>query len=90
MLKRLIPNGTERSYTVQEIWDAHAHVFRALGAEGILKNPRVINQFKMMANEIGQPLKIVIPHSSRFQPGNGWPLIVTDPKSGRQTAIRIQ
>jgi hypothetical protein len=80
-LKRLIPHGAEGVATVQEIWDAHVHVLRSLGAHKTIYNQasRMAQDFALLASELGQPFSRRLPSPRQFRTGQGWPQFVQQP-----------
>lgn len=72
----LIPKGAESFATVQEVWDAHVHVLRTLGADPTIYGSRLARDFELMARELGQPFSRRIPTPDSMLHSNGFPRFV--------------
>src|SRR5215813_11475928 len=89
MVRQLIPNGTEALFSVQEVWDAHVHVLKSLGADPSLYVGRLAQDFELMANELGEQFAARVPSPDIFLRENGWPLAFQDP-DGSWSVIRTR
>jgi hypothetical protein len=89
-LRQLIPNGSEGLFTVQEIWDAHVHVLKSLGADPSMFG-RLADDFTLMAAELGKGQRFTarIPSADVFLHENGWPRLFQNP-DGSWTATRTR
>jgi hypothetical protein len=79
MLSDLIPNGREAEFSIQQIWDAHAFVLKALGADesSVIFAQRLKDSFRMMARARKQfPPIFRIPPSEFFRPEKNWPVLI--------------
>lgn len=81
MLRELIPSESEAFFTVQEIWDAHVHVLKSLGTHTSLygEGSRLVENFELMAKELGQTFTWRIPSPDLFLHANGWPRVFRNP-----------
>ncbi|MCA8969981.1 MAG: hypothetical protein KDC95_09370 [Planctomycetes bacterium] len=88
LLKELIPHGSEAFWTVQQIWDAHAHVFRQLRVDKSIVEA-MKTDFRLLAQNLGQTLNTRLPAVSRMRHGSGWPRMYKNPdKPGEWILVR--
>lgn len=85
-IAQLVPNGAEAYFTVQQIWDVH--VLRSLGADPSLFK-RLGQDFRLMADELGQTFSQRIPPASTFLRENGWPQLFRN-DDGTWTAVIVK
>ena len=89
MVRQLIPNGTEALFSVQEVWDAHVHVLKSLGADPSLYVGRLAQDFELMATELGEQFAARVPSPDIFLRENGWPQAFQNP-DGSWIVIRTR
>jgi hypothetical protein len=82
MLRRMIPHGAEHGFSVQQWWEAHDYVYRALGvADDPIHLARLRDHFADLAAAAGERIDFTRRAApATFLPENGWPLVFPLPR----------